>query len=182
MPEQASPPAPRRIVLVGFMGSGKTSVGARLAELIGWSFVDLDGLIEQRTGRKIAAIFRDSGEPAFRAEERLAARESVARERRVIAAGGGAFADPETRQILKDGSASVYLECDLDTVLRRVPADGSRPLSGNRETMRRLFLARETSYRSADVSVDASLGTPSELALKIARMLNVPLPGVEPLV
>lgn len=177
MPPKESQAGPRRIVLVGFMGSGKTSIGARLAELIGWSFVDLDGLIEERTGRKIAAIFRDSGEPAFRAEERGAAQESVARERRVIAAGGGAFADPETREILKAGSATVYLECDLDTVLDRVPADGSRPLAGNRETMRRLFLARQASYRSADVSVDASRGTPSELALKIARTLNVPLLG-----
>jgi len=164
-------------VLVGFMGSGKTSVGAELAALIGWSFVDLDGLIEVLTGRKVAAIFKDSGELAFRAEERKAAQASVTGERRVIAAGGGAFADPETREILQAGSATVYLECDLETVLGRVPTDGSRPLAGNRETMRRLFLAREGSYRSADVSVDASRGTPSELALKIARLLNVPLLG-----
>jgi shikimate kinase len=180
MPERARD-EPRRIVLVGFMGSGKSSVGAELAALLGWSFVDLDGLIEGRTGRKIAAIFEEAGEPAFRAEERRAAAEAVAHERRVIAAGGGAFADPETRALLQDRSTTVYLECDLDTMLRRVPADGSRPLAGNRETMRRLFLAREASYRSADVSVDAARGTPSELALKIARLLDVPVPRKEPL-
>lgn len=167
----------RRIVLVGFMGSGKSSVGTELAALLGWAFVDLDRRIEERTGRSVAAIFRESGEPVFREEERRAAREAAAREPCVIAAGGGAFADSETRDALRAGSLAVYLECDLDTLLRRVPADGSRPLAGNRETMRRLLRAREPWYRSADLAVDASRGTPFELALSIARALKLPLSG-----
>jgi shikimate kinase len=162
----------RRVVLVGFMGSGKTSVGRELAALLGWSFVDLDRSIEQRTGRAIAEIFRDSGEPAFREAEREAAREA-ARDGCVIAAGGGAFAEPQTRELLRSGSLTVYLECDLETILRRVPLDGSRPLAGNRETMQRLLLARSSSYRSADLTVDATRGTPSELATEIARALRI---------
>lgn len=173
MPEHPGSP-PTRIVLVGFMGSGKTSVGEELAALLRWSFLDLDRLIEERSGRSVAAIFRESGEPAFRALELLAAQAAVAREQCVIAAGGGAFADRGTRETLERGSLSVYLECDLDTILARVPADGSRPLAGTRATMRRLLLAREPSYRSAHLTVDASRGTPSELALEIARALKVP--------
>jgi shikimate kinase len=164
---------PRRIVLVGFMGSGKTSVGEALAALLGWSFVDLDRLIERRSGRTVLEIFRDSGEPAFREAEREAAREAVRGEACVIAAGGGAFAEPATRELLASGSRTVYLECDLDTILRRVPLDGSRPLAANRETMQRLLLARGPSYRSADLTVDASRGTPSELATEIARALRI---------
>ena len=163
----------RRVVLVGFMGSGKTSVGRELAALLGWSFVDLDRSIEQRTGRAIAEIFRDSGEPAFREAEREAAREAARGDGRVIAAGGGAFAEPQTRELLRSGSLTVYLECDLETILRRVPLDGSRPLAGNRETMQRLLLARSSSYRSADLTVDATRGTPSELATEIARALRI---------
>src|SRR5262245_61666921 len=163
----------RRVVLVGFMGSGKTSVGQELAALLGWSFVDLDRLIEQRTGRSIPAIFQESGEPAFREAEHAAAQEAVRGEACVIAAGGGAFAQPGTRKVLGEGSRSVYLECDLETILRRVPLDGSRPLAENRETMQRLLLARGPSYRSADLTVDASRGTPSELATEIARALRI---------
>ena len=164
---------PRRIVLVGFMGSGKTSVGQALAALLGWSFLDLDQLIEERAGRTILEIFRESGEPAFREAEREAAREAVRREACVIAAGGGAFAEPGTRDVLASGSLTVHLECDLETIVRRVPKDGSRPLAANRETMQRLLLARGPSYRSANLTVDASRGTPSELATEIARALRI---------
>jgi shikimate kinase len=170
------PEAPTRIVLVGFMGAGKTSVGTALAELLGWSFADLDRSIESRAGLSIAEIFERSGEPAFRALERDAARDALRAERVVVATGGGAFAEPETRALLS-AAATVYLECDLETLLARVPLDGSRPLAGNRETMRRLLLAREPAYRSAVVTLQASRGTPAELALQIARALKVPLPG-----
>jgi len=170
------PEPPVRIVLVGFMGAGKSSVGQALARLLGWSFVDLDRMIESRAGRTVAELFESAGEPAFRALERDAAREALVPERRVIAAGGGAFAEPETRALLAS-AATVYLACDLETLLARVPLDGSRPLAGNRETMRRLLLAREPAYRSADVTLDTSRAMPAELALEVARALKVPIPG-----
>lgn len=168
---------PVRIVLVGFMGAGKTSVGMALAELLAWSFVDLDAVIEARAGRTIAEIFAHRGEPEFRELERAAAGDALAEERLVLAAGGGAFAEKETRALLRGSAATVYLECDLETLLARVAPDGSRPLAGNRETMRRLLLAREPAYREADVTLNAARGTPAELAIEVARALKVPLPG-----
>jgi shikimate kinase len=158
-----------RVVLVGFMGCGKTSVGQALAELLGWRFVDLDALVEQRTGRSVAEIFRERGEAAFREEERAAASAACREPRTVIAAGGGAFANPETRAILSREAASVFLECDLELMLDRIPADGRRPLAGNRETMRRLYADREPAYRLADRVVDATRAKPRELAAEIAR-------------
>jgi len=163
------PSRPSRIVLVGFMGSGKTSVGRALAELLGWRLVDLDALIEQRAGRSVAEIFKERGEAAFREEERAAAIEACREERTVIAAGGGAFAQAETRRILSRDAASVFLRCDVEVLLDRIPADGRRPLAGNRETMRRLYADREPAYRLADRAVDATRVGPRELAAEIAR-------------
>ena len=174
MPETAAPKSVTRVVLVGFMGSGKTSVGRELAALLGFSFLDLDALIEERTGRRVAEIFHESGEPFFREQERAAARLAAERQACVIATGGGAFAEQETREILGRGSVCVYLRCDLETALGRLGADNSRPLSGNRETMAKLLAAREPSYRAADVSLDGSHGTPAELAAEIVRALVSP--------
>lgn len=171
MPEPAIPNGVTRVVLVGFMGCGKTSVGRELAAVLGFSFLDLDTLIEERCGRTIAQIFRESGEAAFRRLERDAALVAMERSNCVIAAGGGAFAQEETRAILRRGSASVYLQCDLETLLARGIANDSRPLAGNRETMAALLKARDPSYRAADVSIDGSRGTPAELAGEIVRAL-----------
>jgi shikimate kinase len=88
---------PTRIVLVGFMGAGKTTVGERLARILGWGFLDTDQRIEGDTGLPVAEIFRERGEAWFRDQERRVAREGAALRRYVIAAGGGAFAEPETR-------------------------------------------------------------------------------------
>ena len=172
MPDRAT-----RVVLVGFMGSGKTSVGRALAARLGFRFVDLDARIEEAAGQRVAEIFREKGEPAFRELERSAAAEALREERVVIAAGGGAFADPATRDILRQGTFSVYLACDLDTILERVPKDGSRPLAGNRETMQALLSARESSYRQADLTLDASRRSPDAIAEEAARMLALPAPG-----
>jgi shikimate kinase len=93
-------------------------------------------------------------------------------ERRVIATGGGAFSRPGTRALLQAGAVTVWLRCDLDTMMTRLPADGSRPLAGNRAIMRALLAERETSYRLADLAVDASRGTPREVADRIVELLN----------
>jgi shikimate kinase len=146
----------RRIVLVGFMGSGKSTVGRIVARRLGWGFVDMDERIEERAGRRIADIFRDQGEAAFRAEELAVAKELRTAERRVVAAGGGAFAQPATREALQEGSFTVYLAGDFATLAARVPADGSRPLAADREIMRRLLAEREPDYRLADLTVDAT--------------------------
>ena len=163
---------PSRVVLVGFMGSGKSSVGRLLARRLGYRFEDMDRRIEQRAGRPIAAIFRDDGEKAFREMEREEALVLSRLRDRVVAAGGGAFTRPETRTLLQEGALTVWLRCDLDRILARVPADGSRPLAGNRAIMRALLAEREPSYRMADVAVDASAGTPREVADRIVGLIE----------
>jgi shikimate kinase len=154
------------------MGSGKSSVGRLLARRLGYRFEDMDRRIEKRAGRTIAEIFRDDGEEAFREMEREEARELSRLGRRVVAAGGGAFTRPETRALLQEGALTVWLRCDLERILARVPADGSRPLAGNRAIMRALLAEREPSYRMADVAVDGSSGTPREVADRIVGLVE----------
>jgi shikimate kinase len=166
------PERPSRVVLVGFMGSGKSSVGRVLARRLGYRFEDMDHRIEERTGRTVAAIFRDDGEEAFRAMEREEALVLSRLRDRVVAAGGGAFTRPDTRALLQEGALTVWLRCDLDRILSRVPVDGSRPLAGNRAIMRALLAEREPCYRMADVAVDASAGTPREVAERIVGLIE----------
>jgi shikimate kinase len=166
------PERPARIVLVGFMGSGKTSVGRLLARKLRYAFEDMDERIEERAGRRVADIFRDDGEEAFREMEREEARALSSLSRLVVAAGGGAFSRPATRELLQEGALTVWLRCDLARILARVPADGSRPLATNRAIMPALLAERETSYRMADVVVDASAGTPREVADRIVGLLE----------
>jgi shikimate kinase len=166
------PEAPARVVLVGFMGAGKSSVGRRLARRLGFRFLDLDRSIEERAGASVRDLFRDLGEPAFRVLEEEAARAAADLVRTVVAAGGGAFATQATRAVLQSGALTVWLQCSLDDVLQRVPADGSRPLAGNREIMQALLAEREPSYRQADVAVDTSGRTPREVVDRIVELIE----------
>ena len=164
--------APNRIVLVGFMGSGKTAVGVRLAVLLDYHFEDMDRRIEKRTGMSIAAFFAERGEEAFR-EEELREAELVAQlDRCVIATGGGAFTRPQTRARLQEGALTLWLHCDTEELLARIPDDGSRPLAGNRAIMRALLAEREPSYRLANLDVDTSGATPGEVASRIAALVD----------
>jgi shikimate kinase len=167
VPERAS-----RVVLVGFMGSGKSAVGRVLARRLGYRFEDMDSRIERRAGRTIAEIFRDEGEAAFRELEREEAVAVSRLTKRVVASGGGAFAQPRTREILQGGAITVWLRCEIGHILGRVPPDGSRPLAVNRDIMRALLAEREPSYRMADVAVDASAGSPREVAERIVGLIE----------
>ncbi len=167
-----------RVILIGFMGSGKSRVGPELARLLGWAFEDMDRRIEARLGATVEEIFERHGEAFFRSEERRLAEEMAHMESVVIAAGGGAFTFSETREALKSGALIVWLRCDLDAVLSRLPLDGSRPLARDRETICRLFSEREQSYRLADRVVDASSATPEALAREIAEMFFSNVPGM----
>jgi shikimate kinase len=168
MPDAEATP-PRRIVLVGFMGSGKSTVGPLVAQRLGWRFDDLDDLIEAQCGLRVPEIFRLSGEAAFRAEELRAARAAASLTDHVLATGGGAFAQPDTRAALQQGAMTVWLRCPLQTVFARLPAgDPSRPLAANRGIMTELFAARESAYRMADRTVDAE-AAPDEVAQRIVE-------------
>jgi shikimate kinase len=166
-----------RIVLVGFMGAGKSTVGRLVARRLAYAFEDMDNRIEARAGRTIAAIFRDDGEAAFRALEREEAGTLSTLPRRVVAAGGGAFAQPETRALLQQRAVTVWLRCDLQTALARLPADGgARPLAANRDIMRALLAEREASYRMADVVVEA-IGAPEQVAERVVALVRGRLRG-----
>jgi shikimate kinase len=154
------------------MGSGKTTVGALLAGLMGWEFQDMDTLLEARMGLSVPEAFRTRGEAWFREQEEALARELSARTEVVIAAGGGAFATPATREALQRDAVTVWLRCDLETVLARVPLDGSRPLARDRATIGRLFARRDPLYRLADRHVDASLGPPETVARAVFAALR----------
>jgi shikimate kinase len=160
------------VVLVGFMGSGKSTVGPLLADLLGWSFLDLDLAIESRTGRSVPALFAERGEEGFRELERQMAEEASRLDEHVVAAGGGAFARPETRTALQRDAVVVWLKVDLETALRRVPADGSRPLARNRAIMRELLALREPAYALADLTVEASDAVPSAVARRVREGLR----------
>lgn len=158
-----------RVVLVGFMGAGKSTVGRRLAQQLGWGFLDLDTWIEERHRSRIAELFARHGEAWFRDEERAAAERAAALKRVVVAAGGGAFVQPATRAILQRGALTVYLQVAPATLLRRIRPDGSRPLASNRAKITELLTAREPCYRLADVTVDTTRLRPEAVARAIAE-------------
>ena len=149
------------------MGAGKSTVGPLVAERLGWDFLDMDEHLEERLGMGVAEYFRARGEEAFREEERQMALELLGRERLVVAAGGGAFVRDDTRSLLKRNAVTVWLRCGLDAILRRVPADGRRPLAGNREIMASRLAERETSYREADVHVATEDAEPGAVADRV---------------
>jgi shikimate kinase len=162
----------RRVVLVGFMGSGKSTVGPLLAESLGWGFLDMDQAIERRAGRPVPALFAEKGEEAFRQLELQVAEEACGLDRHVVAAGGGAFVQPATRTALQKEALVVWLKVDLDTATRRIPADGRRPLAGNRDIMQELLALREPAYALADLTVDASDGAPATVARRVEAGLR----------
>jgi shikimate kinase len=168
---------PSRIVLVGFMASGKSTLGRELARRLGWGFRDLDAWIEERNGASVPEIFASLGEPAFRELEREAAAAAGELREHVIAAGGGAFAQPATRALLRSGAISVWLRCRLETVLERVGDGRGRPLACNRATIEKLFAEREPSYRLAEIAVDTDSASPEELTEHLTR--NILGPTVE---
>ena len=144
---------PRRLYLVGFMGSGKSTVGRRVAERLGIPFVDLDDEIERTSGRTIRAIFEESGEAAFRRleSEFLAAAESLPAA--VVATGGGCFALEENRRRIAARGLAVFLDVPLDTVHARLKGKTDRPLFVSEEQLAGLFAARAPFYRMAPVAV-----------------------------
>jgi shikimate kinase len=161
-----------RIFLVGFMGSGKTVVGRDLAERLGFEFVDLDEVIVDRAGKTISEIFRESGEAAFREMEREALTRVISLDRIVIALGGGAFVSEENRRLIKQAGVSVWLDCPVEVILKRLEGATDRPLFQSPEQVRELLANRLPTYQQADLRVAADQSTPEEIADEIVRHLG----------
>ena len=149
----------RAIVLVGLMGAGKTTVGRRLASRLGLPFRDADVEIETAAGMPISDIFTIYGEPAFRDGERRVIARLLEEGPMVLATGGGAFMNAETRARIAATAVSVWLKVDHETLMRRVRRRSNRPLLANPDpegTMRRLMAERYPVYAEANATVESS--------------------------
>lgn len=144
-----------RIVLVGMMCSGKTAVGAALAERLGWEHVDLDREIEREAGRTVREIFASDGEAAFRALEARATRRIAGRRRVVLSPGGGWITNPDLLDALGPGTLAVWLQVSPEEAVRRsAAAPGERPLLAGPDPLgavRRLLAERERHYARAQL-------------------------------
>src|SRR4051812_36541976 len=116
-----------RVYLIGFMGSGKTTVGRQVARKLGWKFIDLDKEIEQGEKRQVADIFRENGEPFFRALEKRYLKQTSYSSNAVIALGGGTYIDPQNRALTDLTGLTVWLKVSFARVADRVKMDGTRP-------------------------------------------------------
>ena len=148
----------RSIVLIGLMGAGKSTIGRRLAQLIGLPFLDSDHEIETAAGMSIAEIFSQHGESHFRDGERRVISRLLQDGPAVLATGGGAFMSEETRSRIAETSVSIWLRADLDVLMRRVRKRATRPLLQNPDpegTMRKLMDVRYPIYALADLTVDS---------------------------
>jgi shikimate kinase len=156
---------PRRIVLTGFMGSGKTTVGPLVAARLGWSFVDLDDVIEAEAGVSIAELFARHGEAQFRDREHATVARLAAVDALVLALGGGAIEHSATREMLLRDSETlvVHLEVELATTLARCRGtEHLRPILADQANLASRYWRRLPLYRAAHVSIAVDALTPAE--------------------
>ena len=160
------------IVLVGFMGAGKSTVGALLAEELSLPFVDTDMVVQKRAGATIPGIFASGGEEAFRSLEREVVAEVLAGPRSVVALGGGAVSDPETRANLMDALV-LYLDTSYASVIERIGDAADRPMLQLGDPFE-LFRVRHTMYRSAaDIVIETDGKDPNHVAREAAAMVEL---------
>ncbi len=162
----------RSIVLVGLMGVGKTTVGRRLAKRLGLDFVDADEEIEQAAGLTVEEIFSRFGEDYFRDGERRVIARLMEGERQVIATGGGAFMNPETRALILENALSIWLDADLDTLVKRVARRNTRPLlkSGDpAKILADLAAVRNPVYATAHIHV---MGNDSPHEITVEKIIE----------
>jgi len=166
-------------VLVGLMGAGKTCIGTLLAERLGLPFVDADDEIEKAAGCSITDIFELYGEEEFRAGERRVIKRLLRQPVRVIATGGGAYMDKETRKSIAKSAISVWLRADLDLLANRTARRSHRPLlkgKNQRETLKKLMDERYPVYGEADLVIDSGKESPNITVKKLLAALQESAP------
>ncbi|GJL87291.1 MAG: shikimate kinase [Minwuia thermotolerans] len=171
----------RSLVLVGLMGAGKSTVGRRLAQRLNLRFVDADDEIEAAAGMTIPEIFERYGEAHFRDGERRVIRRLLQEPRQVIATGGGAFMNDETRALIAAEAISIWLKADLDTLVRRCAKRTDRPLlrgRNQRDTLADLMQQRYPVYETSDLMVESGGDTHDVVVDRIIGALGQPVePG-----
>lgn len=176
------------ITLIGYRGCGKSSVAPRLAQKLGWSWVDADVELEERTGRSIREIFATDGEPEFRRLERETLVDLLKRDRLVLAAGGGAVLNAETRADFQAAGPVVWLRASVETIAKRIlrhsPASHRRPdltARGGVEEIEELLAVRTPLYAGcATITVDTCDRPLYETVTSILRQLPADLAGARP--
>jgi shikimate kinase len=164
------------LYLVGFMGSGKTTIGRTLAHRLGWSFFDIDDEIEAAEKITIAELFDSRGEPEFRRIEAAMLREHVRWIERgrpaVLALGGGAFIEPANRELVTGNGFAIWLDCPFETVQRRVGHASHRPLARDPEKLTALYHQRRATYALAEMHIAIESDDP---AIAVEAILHHPL-------
>ncbi len=164
----------RPVTLVGLMGVGKTTVGRRLAARLGMAFMDADAEIEIASGMSVSEIFERFGEAHFRDGERRVIARLVDGAPKVVATGGGAFIQPDTRAAILKNSLAVWLDADIATLVERVKKRSTRPLLAGRdpgEVLRKLAAERGPIYAEAPIRVQSSTGPHAETVENIINAL-----------
>ncbi len=166
----------QNIALVGFMGTGKSSVGRLAAELLQFEFVDTDELIEAQCGMSIEEIFKKQGEAAFRQLEQQVVQNLSRRQKLVIATGGGLIADPANLASLKTHALVVCLWASPETIWERVQTQTHRPLLQTADPLgkiRELFALRDPLYRQADVLIHTGQRSPKEVVQQVLHQFHL---------
>jgi shikimate kinase len=172
---------PARIILIGFMGSGKSAVGRLLAARLGCSFVDTDALVVEREGASIAGIFASRGEPAFREAESAVLKDLAARETIVVATGGGAPAQSANTWFFAEGGekadvAVFHLRVSLAVARERTRNDRGRPLLSRGDAeVKRLYDERLPLYEGLGIPIETDNRSPDSIAEEIRRILDSPM-------
>jgi shikimate kinase len=166
---------PKTIVLVGLMGAGKSSIGRRLAQALALPFTDADTEIEAAAGVSVEEIFARDGEAVFRSGERRVIARLLDNPVQVLATGGGAFMDADTRALIRARAISIWLKADIDVLLARVSRRNNRPLLKNgdpRATLARLMEERYPVYAEADITVESVDGPPEATLARVMTALG----------
>ncbi|MGE3624407.1 MAG: shikimate kinase [Bdellovibrionales bacterium] len=174
-------PSPdRTIVIIGMPGSGKSSVGRKLAAALKIPFFDADDEVETAAGMTIEQIFQRLGEAEFRKGERRVIARLLEGPVHVLATGGGAFMDPETRALVRSRAVSLWLRADMETLMERTSRRNNRPLlkqGDPGEALKKLFETRVPVYAQADITVDSDDRPPEETVSRIIKALNAFAPS-----
>ena len=167
-------PALERVLLVGFMGSGKTSVGRRVAKALGWRFLDFDEAIEAEAGATVAEIFAGQGEPAFREVEERVGRRLLEERAVVLASGGGWAAAPGRVGGVPEGTATFWLRVSPEAAVQRAGRGRSRPLLARPDALQeaqRLLERRHPYYGEARWTVDTERSSVEDVTARILEIL-----------